>query len=72
MHGPVRLDTAPVVVNEIAIVGSRCGRFEPALALLQSRKINVVDMISETMPLAEGMHAFARAARPGVLKVLIK
>ena len=72
VHGPVRLDTAPVVVNEIAIVGSRCGRFEPALALLQSRKINVADMISETIPLAEGKHAFARAARPGVLKVLIK
>jgi threonine dehydrogenase-like Zn-dependent dehydrogenase len=72
VHGRVRLDTAPVVVNEIAIVGSRCGRFAPALALLESREINVADMISETMPLAEGKHAFARATRPGVLKVLIK
>src|SRR5262245_5937924 len=72
VHGPVELDTAPVVVNEITIVGSRCGRFEPALALLQSQKINVADMISETMPLADGKHAFALAAKPGVLKVLVQ
>jgi len=72
VHGPVQLDTATVVVNEITIVGSRCGRFEPALALLQSQKINVADMISETMPLADGKHAFALAAKPGVLKVLVK
>src|SRR5262249_34186392 len=72
VHGPVQLDTAPVVVNEITIVGSRCGRFEPALALLQSHKINVADMISETVPLADGKHAFALAAKPGVLKVLVQ
>ena len=72
VHGPVQLDTATVVVNEITIVGSRCGRFEPALALLKSQKINVADMISETMPLADGKHAFALAAKPGVLKVLVK
>ena len=72
VHGPVQLDTATVVVNEITIVGSRCGRFEPALALLKSQKINVAGMISETMPLADGKHAFALAAKPGVLKVLVK
>jgi threonine dehydrogenase-like Zn-dependent dehydrogenase len=72
VHGPVQFDTATVVVNEITIVGSRCGRFEPALALLKSQKINVADMISETMPLADGKHAFALAAKPGVLKVLVK
>jgi threonine dehydrogenase-like Zn-dependent dehydrogenase len=72
VHDAVQFDTAPVVVNEISIVGSRCGRFEPALALLQSQKINVADMISETMPLADGKYAFARAAKPGVLKVLVK
>ena len=72
VHGPVQLDTATVVVNEITIVGSRCGRFEPALALLKSQKINVAGMISETMPLADGKHAFALAAKPGVLKVLVQ
>jgi len=72
VHGSVHLDTAPVIVNEITLIGSRCGRFEPALALLQSRRINVVDMISDAMPLAQAKRAFARAAERGVLKVLIQ
>jgi len=72
VHGVVRIDTVQIVVNEITLVGSRCGRFEPALTLLQSRKINVVDMISESMPLAQATRAFARAADPGVLKVLLQ
>jgi threonine dehydrogenase-like Zn-dependent dehydrogenase len=72
VHGTTRIDTAPVVVNEITLVGSRCGRFGPALALLQSRSINVADMISETLPLAQASRAFARAASPGVLKVLLQ
>ena len=46
-------------------------RFEPALNLLQSGRINVIDMISEVMPLALARRAFARAAEPGVLKVLL-
>jgi len=71
-HGARWIDTTPVVVNEITLVGSRCGRFEPALALLQSRSINVADMISESMPLAAARQAFRRAAEPGVLKVLLQ
>jgi alcohol dehydrogenase len=71
VHNEMSIDTARVVVNEITLVGSRCGRFEPALALLQSRRINVADMISESMPLAQARRAFARAAAPGVLKVLL-
>jgi threonine dehydrogenase-like Zn-dependent dehydrogenase len=72
IHGGARIDMAPVVVNEITLVGSRCGRFEPALALLQARSINVVDMISESMPLAHARRAFRRAAEPGVLKVILQ
>jgi alcohol dehydrogenase len=63
---------APVIVYEITMVGSRCGRFEPALALLQSRSINVTDMISDSMPLSRAPRAFARAAERGVLKVLLQ
>jgi alcohol dehydrogenase len=63
---------ASIVVNELTLIGSRCGRFEPALALLRSRKVDVTDMISEIMPLAEAKRAFARAAEPGVLKVLLQ
>jgi alcohol dehydrogenase len=68
----MRIDTGPVIVDEITLVGSRCGRFEPALALLESRSINVTDMISESMPLARARYAFARAASAGVLKVLLQ
>ncbi len=48
VHGTVSLDTAPVIVNEITLVGSRCGRFEPALALLAQQRVNVADLITET------------------------
>jgi alcohol dehydrogenase len=71
VHGEVPLNTAPVIVNEITLVGSRCGRFEPALALLGKHGIDVECMISDRMPLASASAAFARAAERGVLKVLL-
>jgi len=66
-----RLDLSPVVVDELTLVGSRCGPFEPALAALASGAVQVDSMIHATLPLAEVDKAFALAARPGVLKVLI-
>lgn len=71
LHGSTRIDAAPVIVNELTMIGSRCGRFEPALHLLRARKVNVVDMISEILPLSQAHHAFARASKRGVLKVLL-
>jgi len=71
VHGEVPVDTAPVIVNEITLVGSRCGRFEPALALLERGAIDVAAMISERTPLANATAGFDRAARPGILKVLL-
>jgi threonine dehydrogenase-like Zn-dependent dehydrogenase len=71
IHGLVRIDTASVIVNEITLIGSRCGRFEPALNLIQSGSVNVTDMISESMPLRLAARAFARAGQRGVLKVLL-
>jgi alcohol dehydrogenase len=71
VHGIVRVDTAGVIVNEITLIGSRCGRFEPALNLLRSGKVNVIDMIADVMPLSQARRAFARAAEPGILKVLL-
>jgi alcohol dehydrogenase len=77
VHGLVPIDTAPAIVNEITLVGSRCGRFEPALRLLASRKgqaakVRVDDLISEEFPLDRAPEAFARAATKGVLKVLLR
>ncbi|HXP86898.1 MAG TPA: alcohol dehydrogenase catalytic domain-containing protein [Bryobacteraceae bacterium] len=72
VHGLVSIDTAPAIVNEVTLVGSRCGRFEPALRLLAKGAVNVSGMISETFALDQAPQAFATAATKGVLKVLLK
>ena len=72
VHGLVPIDTAPAIVNEITLVGSRCGRFEPALRLLAAGKVRVGDLISDEFPLDRAPDAFARAATKGVLKVLLR
>ncbi|MCK6472431.1 MAG: zinc-binding dehydrogenase [Planctomycetes bacterium] len=66
------LDAAKVVVDEIRIQGSRCGRFAPALQWLAEGKIDVRGLIETRMPLAQGAEAFSLAARRGVRKVLIE
>jgi alcohol dehydrogenase len=71
VHDEVSIDTAHLIVNEITLVGSRCGRFEPANALLRAKKLNVQPMISARFALRDAEAAFAEAARPGVLKVLL-
>jgi threonine dehydrogenase-like Zn-dependent dehydrogenase len=71
VHGSVSFDAAGVIVNEITLIGSRCGRFEPALELLKAGKIHLDAMISERMPLQMAAKAFARAAEKRVLKVLL-
>ena len=71
-RGATRMDTARIVVDEISVVGSRCGRFAPALELLKSNKIDVQNLISEEFPLTDGVSAMARAAESGVMKVLLR
>lgn len=72
VHGLVSIDTASAIVNEVTLVGSRCGRFEPALRLLAKGRIQVDGLISEEFPLDRAPQGFARAATKGVLKVLLK
>jgi alcohol dehydrogenase len=72
VHGLVPIDTAPAIVNEITLVGSRCGRFEPALRMLSSGKVRVGNLISEEFSLDRAPEAFARAGTKGVLKVLLR
>lgn len=67
-----RLNWAPLVVDEIKVVGSRCGRFEPALRALQSGAVQVRPWIEEVYALDRGLEAFEHAARPGAKKVLLK
>ena len=74
-QGPGKIDEvdqARLVVDEITILGSRCGRFQPALDLLKKGAIDIDSLISEEYPLAEGVHAMERAGRKGVLKVFLR
>lgn len=61
-----------VVVDEITVVGSRCGRLAPALELLQKEKVRVDDLIDEEYSLAKGVEAMKHAGQNGVLKVLLR
>ncbi len=69
---PVSLDMASVIVPEITLLGSRCGRFEDALPLLQKGEIPVQRMIEAEYRLADAPAAFAHAARKGTLKILLR
>ena len=70
-HGLAQINTAPVIVNEITLIGSRCGSFEPALRLLQRGLVRVDDLISDALPLKDAPLAFRRARASGALKVLL-
>lgn len=69
--GDVQVNLSQVVVDEITLVGSRCGPFAPALHLLAQKKVDPLPMIRACYPLEQGVQAFALAAQPGVLKVLL-
>ncbi len=71
-HGATEVDAARIVVNEISVVGSRCGRFAPALDLLKRKAVDVESLISEDFRLVDGVQAMARAAAPGVMKILLR
>lgn len=70
--GPATVNLSAVVVDEITVVGSRCGAFPPALELLAAGAVQVDDLVQARWPLSRGLDAFAEAARPGALKVLLE
>jgi threonine dehydrogenase-like Zn-dependent dehydrogenase len=72
VHERVGMDMASVIVPEITLVGSRCGRFEPALALLAGKKIDVLGMIAGGESLRDAARAFGRAQEKGTLKILLR
>ena len=69
-HGAANWQAWRVVVDEITIVGSRCGRFAPALELLKNKSVDVESLISEELSLSEGVKAIEKAGRKGVMKIL--
>ncbi len=68
-HGKLELDAAPLVIDEITVVGSRCGPFAPALRALQEGRIDPAPLLEDAYPLTDGLAALERAASPGVAKV---
>jgi len=68
---PATLDAAAIVVHELTVLGSRCGRFEPALAELARGTIPVEELVAARYPLGDAERAFAHAATRGTLKVLL-
>jgi threonine dehydrogenase-like Zn-dependent dehydrogenase len=71
-HGTAPVETWPIVVKEITVVGSRCGPFDKAIALLHSSKVDATPLIMRTFPLAAAAGAIKYAQRRGVMKVLLK
>ena len=71
-HGLVSADLSQLVVDEIRIVGSRCGPFPPALRLLLQGLVDVEPLIDAVHPLDEGLAAFEHAERRGALKILVQ
>lgn len=67
-----RFDAVPLVVNEVTVVGSRCGPFQPALDLLARRDVDVSGLLSAELPLSDAVRAMKLAVRNGVKKVLLR
>lgn len=65
------MDWSPIVVNEIEIIGSRCGTIASAVAALAANQVDVLSLISRRFKLAEGVSAMDSARQPEILKVLM-
>ena len=70
--GDMPVNFSSLVVDEITLVGSRCGPFAPALRLLSDRRIDPLPLIVQRFSLSDGVAAFSQAAQPGILKVLLE
>src|SRR5512138_8909 len=70
--GEMNINFSSVVVDEINVVGSRCGPFEPALRLMEARQVDPTVLIADEFKLEQALKAFEHAAETGMLKVLLE
>jgi threonine dehydrogenase-like Zn-dependent dehydrogenase len=70
--GELSVNFSSIVVDEINVVGSRCGPFEPALRLMESRQVDPTVLIADEFKLDQALKAFEHAAEAGMLKVLVE
>ena len=66
------VNTTPMVINELTLLGSRCGPFPEAINALARKQIDVLSMISKTFPLSKGLEALRAAGDTQNIKVLLK
>jgi alcohol dehydrogenase len=71
-HGAANVETWPLVVKELTVIGSRCGPFPRALALLRSGRVDLRPLISRIFSLKEAAKAIRYTQQPGVMKVLLR
>jgi threonine dehydrogenase-like Zn-dependent dehydrogenase len=71
-EGDMSVNISSIVVDEITVLGSRCGPFEPALRLLEKREVDPSGLISDQYKLGDALKAIEKAAQPGVFKVLLE
>lgn len=69
--GKTNLEMWRVVVEEITVIGSRCGLFQPALELLKNKSVDVESLVSTELSLSEGVKAMQKAEEKGVMKVIL-
>ncbi len=70
--GNHQVSLAPVVINEINVVGSRCGPFPEAIEALAAKQVSVTPLIEKIYSLNDGLAAIDHAARPGARKILLR
>lgn len=70
--GSGNIDLNLIVINELSLIGSRCGPFPDAIKAIESGKIKLYPLISAEYSIEEGIRAFAHASEKGVLKVIMK
>ena len=70
--GEMNINFSSIVVDEITLLGSRCGPFEPALRLLEKREVDSEALIAGQYKLKDSLKAFEKAAQAGILKILLE
>jgi threonine dehydrogenase-like Zn-dependent dehydrogenase len=66
------VDLAPIVINEVSLIGSRCGDFDAAIAVLAAERVRVLPLLQRIAPLEDGVEAIESAGKAGALKVMLK
>ena len=72
LAGNHQVSLAPIVINEINVIGSRCGLFGAALDALEAKQISVTPLIEKIYPLSNGVDALDHAAKRGAKKILLR